>query len=175
MPHLNIEIKARCNDHAPIRELLKTHGADFRGTDDQTDTYFKCANGRLKLRQGNIECNLIHYHRPDQAGPKASEVTLFKPGEDHETLRRLLTAAMGVEVVVTKLREISFIDNVKFHLDTVPGLGAFIEIEAIDFYGTIGAEELEAQCHFYMNLLGINDIDLIKVSYSDMLLTNLKR
>ena len=78
MAHINIEIKARCNDHEKIREILKSNKADFKGRDRQIDTYFKVNSGRLKLREGNIENYLIFYERKDQAGPKQSDVTLFK-------------------------------------------------------------------------------------------------
>ena len=76
MPHLNVEIKARCPNHQTIRDILQSRHADFRGTDDQIDTYFKVNYGRLKLREGNIENALIYYDREDQEGPKQSSVTL---------------------------------------------------------------------------------------------------
>jgi hypothetical protein len=38
MPHLNIEIKARCSNPDHIRNYLKTRRAEFKGTDEQTDT-----------------------------------------------------------------------------------------------------------------------------------------
>jgi predicted adenylyl cyclase CyaB len=167
--HLNIEIKARCKHQEAIRQLLLEREADFRGTDHQIDTYFQVANGRLKLREGNIENNLIHYQRPDQAGPKASEVHLYKP-TDTKPLSALLQAALGVKVVVDKQREIYFLDNVKFHLDTVKELGTFVEIEAIDADGSIGAERLHEQCQFYLRLFAIPEEDLLHNSYSDMLL-----
>ena len=65
MSYLNIEIKARCTDSRFIRDYLLSRGADFKGTDHQTDTYFNVPHGRLKLREGNIENNLIFYIRPD--------------------------------------------------------------------------------------------------------------
>ena len=167
--HLNVEIKARCADPAVIRAVLRDRGADFRGTDHQIDTYFAVPNGRLKLRAGKIENNLIHYHRPDQAGPKPSEVRLYRP-TNGEALGRLLQAALDVKVVVDKQREIYFIDNVKFHLDNVAGLGTFVEIEAIDADGGIGAERLYEQCRHYLTLFGIQADELLRHSYSDMLL-----
>lgn len=167
--HLNIEIKARCQHQKTIRQLLQERDADFRGTDHQIDTYFIVPNGRLKLREGNIENNLIHYQRPDQTGPKASEVHLYQPSES-ESLKALLQAALGIKVVVDKQREIYFIDNVKFHLDTVKSLGTFVEIEAIDEDGSIGAERLYEQCQFYLRLFAIQEEDLLQNSYSDMLL-----
>ena len=168
MPHLNIEIKARCADPAPIEAYLREHGADYRGQDHQIDTYFQTRSGRLKLREGAIEHSLIYYERPDQAGPKDSEVILISPPPAE--IKMLLEKANGVRVIVDKYRKIFFIDNVKFHLDQVEGLGTFVEIEAIDQDGSIGREKLMEQCRFYLKALQIPDDDLLTASYSDMLL-----
>jgi len=72
--------------------------------------------------------------------------------------------------VVEKKREIYFIDNIKFHIDTVAGLGEFIEIEAIDEDGSIGKERLQDQCESYLKRFGVSEEDLIANSYSDLLL-----
>src|SRR3954468_7923900 len=114
MPLLNVEIKARYNDPSFMRRYLLEHGADFRGIDSQTDTYFNVQAGRLKLRQGNIENNLIYYQRDNQAGPKNSHFQLAAIA-DPQSIKELLTASLGIKVVVQKKREIYFIDNVKFH------------------------------------------------------------
>lgn len=169
MQHTNIEIKARSNDHPEIRKILKDNHAEFIGTDHQVDTYFKVNLGRLKLREGEIENHLIHYQRENQTGPKQSDVTLFKsnPGS---SLKDILIKALGVLIIVDKTREIYFIDNVKFHLDSVKDLGSFVEIEAIDKSGTIGKDMLYEQCRFYLNLFNISEEDLIPDSYSDMLI-----
>ena len=170
MPHLNIEIKARCQDPDAMRKVLQQHNADFKGTDHQIDTYFRVPNGRLKFRQGNIENALIHYARDDTSGPKESHVTLYQPQQDPSALKEILTNSLGILVVVEKQREIYFIGNIKFHLDIVQNLGTFVEIEAIDIEGNIGREKLQSQCQEYMNILGITDADLLTHSYSDMLL-----
>ncbi len=164
-----IEIKARCKDANPIRQLLEEKNADFKGIDHQIDTYFKVANGRMKLREGNIENTLIFYNRPNQAGPKKSEVLLYKP-EPKSTLKSLLTAANEVLAVVDKQRSIYFIDNVKFHIDEVKELGSFIEIEAIDEQGIFTEGQLNEQCQHYLDLFGVKDADLVEVSYSDLMM-----
>jgi predicted adenylyl cyclase CyaB len=168
--HLNIEIKARSKSHEAIREILRSQNADFRGIDHQIDTYFNVANGRLKLREGSIENHLIHYSRENIAGSKQSNVTLYD-SDPESSLKEVLTKALGVLVVVDKKREIYFIDNVKFHIDSVEGLGTFIEIEAIATDGDIPKEKLQEQCDEYMKLLGIKKDDLVAVSYSDLLRT----
>ncbi len=167
--NLNAEIKARCADLAAVRTYLDSKNAEFRGTDEQTDTYFNSPNGRLKLREGNIENNLIYYVRTNKAGTKDSFFRLVKT-EDAAALKEVLTHSMGVKVVVKKTREIRFIANVKFHIDDVPGLGSFVEIEASNLYADLSADQLREQCEFYIQELGIRPEDLISVSYSDMLM-----
>lgn len=168
MPHLNIEIKARCADPDRIEAYLRDHKAEHRGEDHQIDTYFHTQTGRLKLREGNIEHSLIYYERPDQKGPKASRIILIT--QPPEEIKALLEKTNGVKVVVDKHRKIFFIDNVKFHIDQVAGLGNFVEIEAIDMKGTIGEEKLLEQCQHYLQAFEITEADLLTNSYSDMLL-----
>jgi adenylate cyclase class IV len=187
--HVNVEIKARCADPARARATLLKLGARFVGPDHQTDTYFQVPRGRLKLREGEIENNLIFYARSDQEGPKRSDVILYgtRPGSE---LKPILDAALGTLVVVEKRREILFVavadievpgdptaaarardrENVKVHLDAVTGLGSFVEIEAIDLDGSLGPAVLEAQCRRLMTTLGIAAHDLVAASYSDLLL-----
>ncbi|HOY52721.1 MAG TPA: class IV adenylate cyclase, partial [Prolixibacteraceae bacterium] len=122
----NIEIKARTGRGDAIRTILLEAGAEFRGTDHQKDTYFRVSSGRLKLREGNIENQLIHYRRADQEGPKQADVLLY-PSSPGSHLKEILTTALGILVVVDKTREIYFNGNVKFHIDEVEGLGHFVE------------------------------------------------
>ncbi len=168
MPHINIEIKARCPDLSRVREILRSHKAEFRGVDHQTDTYFPCSTGRLKLREGNIENALIHYRRPNQPDPKEAKVSLYRMNPD-PALRQLLTQALGVRVQVVKQREIYFLENVKIHLDQIDSLGSFVEIEAIDIDGSLGCDRLTEQCRLWMDRFGIHPEDLIDRSYGDMM------
>lgn len=165
----NIEIKAASDDQGKIRKTLRSLNADFRGIDHQTDTYFKVNHGRLKLREGEIENNLIWYERDNITGPKQANVILFR-SDPGSSLKEILTKSCGILAIVDKKREIYFINNVKFHIDTVDGAGSFIEIEAIDEDGTIGRDKLMEQCNYYLRLFNIPDSDLVNCSYSDMLL-----
>lgn len=169
MDHINIEIKAKSRNPNRIRKILQSKNAIFKGIDHQVDTYFVVNHGRLKLRQGNVENNLIFYDRANKKGPKLSNVILFKTALD-STLKDLLTKALGVLVIVDKQREIYFIDNVKFHIDMVKNLGEFIEIEAIDSDGSHSKDELLKLCQFFLDLFKISQKDLISCSYSDLLL-----
>jgi adenylate cyclase, class 2 len=169
MSFLNVEIKARCDDPVFIRNYLLSNAAEFKGLDEQIDTYFNVDKGRLKLREGKIENNLIYYERADQAGPKNSKFNLIKV-EDAAGLKDVLEKSIGIKVVVQKKREIYYIRNVKFHIDEVPGLGSFVEIEAGNILADLSQQQLKDQCDFYLKEFKISEKDLMEVSYSDMLL-----
>jgi adenylate cyclase, class 2 len=168
MDHIIIEFKARCENHARIRSILKQKNAQLVGTDHQVDTYFRVPDGRLKLREGNIENSLIFYQRPNVAGSKQSNVTLSKVEPDSQ-LRMVLTAALGVLVTVDKKREIYFIDNVKIHLDEVARLGNFLEVEAIG--RPEEKDHLQRQCDDFLHEFGVQQQDFEAGSYSDLLLS----
>ena len=169
MTFLNIEIKARINEAARIRNFLLENNAKFIGIDHQQDTYFNVKRGRLKLREGNIENSLIYYERADLDGPKNSHFQLLKV-TDSKQLKDVLEKSIGIKVIVRKKREIYFIGNIKFHIDDVPGLGSFIEIEASNLNDDISEEALLEQCEFYIKKFEIKPEDMVSNSYSDLLL-----
>lgn len=170
MKFINVEIKARCFHPEKVEAFLLNNKASFKGTDLQKDIYFNVPDGRLKLRQGNIENNLIFYKRNDQKGPKQSNFHLV-PVAEPARLESLLTESLGIKVVVEKQRKIFYLGNIKVHLDEVPGLGSFVEIEASNIsIPEITIEELHKQCTQLMFHFEIKEEDLIHNSYSDMLL-----
>lgn len=164
----NFEFKARVEELESYENKLLALNPDFRGTDRQTDTYFRVPKGRLKLREGNIENSLIYYEREDVSEARKSDIILYRH-EPNESLKKILTLQLGVKVVVEKIRKIYFINNVKFHFDQVPGLGQFIEVEAIDDAGNLSLDSLEKQCNYYFEYLGLQSKWIVKESYSDLL------
>jgi len=169
---INVEIKARCSvpHQEAIRFILLKHPQVIRNVlQHQVDTYFNVPNGRLKVRESPLENYLIRYDRADQGGPKVSKYDLV-PCQAIERLKAALTKALGVKAIVDKSREIYFIDNMKFHLDSIRGLGTFVEIEARDEAETIGEARLREQCQHWMVEFAIAEDDLLSYSYSDMIL-----
>lgn len=166
---LNFEFKARSTRNAELEAQLQELNPRFVGEDHQVDTYFNVPNGRMKLREGNIENTLIHYTRSNVAGAKQSNVLLYHH-QPHPSLKQVLTAALGIKVVVEKRRRIYFVENVKLHFDQVEGLGTFVEVEAIDSDGSIPLEKLQEQCRYFGERFGIAATDYLAESYSDMLL-----
>jgi predicted adenylyl cyclase CyaB len=164
----NVEIKARCPDPNAARDVLRARNARFEGIDRQTDTYFHVESGRLKLRQGDIENHLIYYSRSDVSGPKMSTVWLA-PFSHGDRLLRLLSAALGIRSVVQKTREIYYTGRSKVHLDTVRGLGSFVEIEVVDASGQAKSSMLETECEELMSALHVTKHDLVARSYVDLM------
>ena len=167
---LNVEFKAKLQSNTEAEQKLLTLHPVFIGEDHQTDTYFNVTEGRLKLREGNIENSLIWYKRENAADAKQSDIILYKHTPD-EALKSILKKVHGIKVIVHKKRKIYFVENVKFHFDTVEGLGDFMEVEAIDETGLIGREKLRSQCDFYASFFGIISSDFLEYSYSDMLIS----
>ena len=164
----NIELKARLHDLAAARRTAVKIATKQLGTQHQIDTFFRCHEGRLKLRQiDGLRAELIWYQRDDQEEAKASDYVLV-PTAQPETLKTALDAALGIRTVVEKKREIFLYYNVRIHLDEVVGLGTFLEFEAVlgsDIDDRMGQEQVaELSATF-----AIEDDDLLAVSYADML------
>ena len=141
--HINFEFKARhANIVAAEKKLLQFEPL-LVGEDHQVDTYFNVPNGRLKLREGNIEHALIFYERSNSATAKQSNVILYQHKPD-TALKVILEKSLGIKTVVDKKRKIYFIDNVKFHFDVVEGLGDKYECN-----GTLSGSALSMHDAFY--------------------------
>jgi len=172
---INYEIKARTTKYKQdkIRKILLQNFAKFIGVDNQVDTYLKVEEGRLKIRKGDIENCLVYYNREYKEDSKQSNVELYSLLK-HSYLEKIIRKTHDILVIIDKKREIYFINNLKFHIDDVQELGKFVEIEAISENEKIPLEKIKKQCEYYKSLFGINNKDLIKDSYSDMLLNTRK-
>jgi len=164
----NFEFKARAEDLNKLEQKLLALNPVFKGEDHQIDTYFNVPFGRLKLREGNIENALIYYERPDTPDAKQANIILYKHTPE-KSLKDILIKIHGIKTIVNKTRRIYFIENVKFHFDTVNDLGNYIEVEAIDDTGEIGLEKLKEQCNIYFSFFGLEKSDFIDKSYSDLI------
>jgi len=163
----NIELKARLRDPAAARRVAQSVATEHLGVQLQTDTYFQCCSGRLKLREITGEAAyLVAYARPDREGPKASDYQLVAV-PDPAALKAALTATLGVRTVVVKRREIFLHHNVRIHLDEVQGLGAFLEFEAVLGPAVDDAAGM-AQVADLSRRFALQPADLLRGSYAEM-------
>ena len=119
----NVEIKARVDSLAAIEPIAAALSGQPPQAVAQDDTFFACAQGRLKLRafaDGHGE--LIFYRRADDTGPKES-FYVISPTASPDTLRETLLLAYGVIGRVRKQRCVYMAGRTRIHLDRVEGLG----------------------------------------------------
>ncbi len=166
----NIEVKARLPDPAAARATAERLCGSPAAILRQTDTYFHCTFGRLKLREiEDAVAQLIAYERPDTPDSKGSDY-LIATVDDLATLRRALAAALGIRGVVRKTRRLYLHHNVRIHLDDVEHLGTFLEFEAVlgdEIDDVTGRRQVEELCRKF----GLDAGDLLAGSYGDMLAT----
>ena len=163
----NLELKGRDRDPARSRWVCEQIGAADEGALSQLDTYFEVPRGRLKLReQSPGGAQLIAYERADDRGNTESRYHLVAI-PDPAALKAALAATLGIRVEVRKERRLYLYEGVRIHLDAVEGLGSFIEFEGVATADT----EVDGFTPLLIDLrrrFGIEDDDLLAVSYSDL-------
>jgi predicted adenylyl cyclase CyaB len=163
----NVEIKARISGVAALLPRAARLADSGPTVIEQEDTFFSCANGRLKLRdQFTAGAELIFYQRADLSGPKESFYVRV-PVADPQALRELLQLAHGQTGRVRKRRVLFLVGRTRIHLDTVEGLGEFLELEVVLQDGE-SAEEGGVEARRIMAELGVGPQQLIQGAYVDL-------
>lgn len=164
----NIEFKAELIDlesaHATARNLSGRGPEILR----QTDVFFPCPHGRLKLRIfDDNHGELIFYERADAPGPRRSHYQIARTADPY-TLLEILQHVSGVSGTVEKVRSLYIVGQTRIHIDQVKGLGSFLEIEVV-------LKELQSDAeglHIAQTLakeFKIMENHLIHVAYVDLL------
>jgi adenylate cyclase class IV len=175
----NLELKCRSGDLAEAARLACNLGARLDGEFSQTDTYFAIRTGRLKLRHTIPVADasvtpaweryeLIFYRREDRREAKTSDY-LILPVADGPAVLAFLSVALGVKVTVDKKRVVYLKDNLRIHLDSVPGLGNFLEFELI-VKDAHPLPQCQEQMQHLVRHFRIVKRQLVTRSYSDLLL-----
>lgn len=169
----NVEIKARLEDLNAVAAKAAALADQGPIAIAQDDIFFRCDNGRLKLRVfSETEGELIFYRRSDRQGPKES-FYVRSPTASPATLREALTLAHGEIGRVIKDRTLYLVGRTRVHLDKVQGLGDFLELEVVLEDG----ESLEAgvqEAHRLMKALGVAPSQLVGGAYVDLLAKGLR-
>ena len=176
----NLEFKAQCQSLESLYPRLADLNATHRETVHQVDTYFyvtgrkdspisEAYEPRLKLREIDeaAEAWLIYYERPNHEASRYSQYQLCEIA-DPESLKTLLTAALGAKTIVKKQRELWMFNHTRIHLDTIVDLGQFVELETV-FQGQTEAEAANEH-HHVKAILHLDMTDPVAVSYSDLVM-----
>ena len=161
----NLELKAKITSPQKLTRALRALGKPSARL-AQTDTYFRVRNGRLKLRQiGKGAGELIYYRRNEKRGRRWSHYSILHIS-DTRGAKRILTSALGVDVVVRKIRQVYIYKKAaRIHIDKVAGLGNFIEFEVVH------QGDKNASLLLYKELKKLFEVDsrnVVRCSYSDL-------
>lgn len=172
----NIELKVACTagEFAAVRARMTERPVHSQQSLQQTDSYFRAASGRLKLRtfesSSGSAAELIQYQREDNPGGRVSTYRRIPVAPELvDELRSALDDALGALVTVRKARTVTLWRSTRIHLDDVKDLGLFVELEtALDEEQSLDAGEAEFQD--VVNWLGLASLPSIPGSYSDLML-----
>ena len=174
-----VELKVRAA-HDGVRNRLGDIGAEPSGTVRQIDTYYDHPVRdfaetdeafRIRLEAGGADGNdsrtRVTYKGPLVDPDSKTREELETEIEDGETMASILEAlSFEAAATVEKTRERFRYDGYTITLDSVDGLGEFVEIET-------GAEEIDPARDGAIELLdrlGLNAEDSIRRSYLGLLL-----
>jgi predicted adenylyl cyclase CyaB len=169
--HVNAEFKARCSDPRDVIRRVRVAGARWLSKEHQVDTYYRVAEGRLKVRETGKHDELVWYFRGDTLRSKRSDVLMMSL-PDVSSVKATLARTLGVKAIVEKVRRVYLRENVRVHVDDVRGLGHFVEIESVGAVKDF--PRLQQQAEEMARVLGLRPNDLIRGSYCDLLMDSRK-
>lgn len=163
----NLELKASIASVDAVLHRAHRIRARNKGMLHQRDIYYNVPRGRLKLRithQGSAE--LIYYVRLNKEGSKYSEYIVV-PISNIKLIHTLCSKVFGRKVIVDKKRRLYLYKNARIHIDTVKGLGNFLEFEVKVTQGKRQARQI---LKFLSKQFGIDRSSMVAISYSDLML-----
>lgn len=182
-----VEVKVRA-DHEAVRDRLDELGARHAATVVQEDTYFDAPHREFADTDEALRLRQEHRETDDGASDTVSEQVVTYKGPlveaESKTRREVETAvadadaahgvfeALGFDPAATvrKEREYYDLDGYTVTLDTVDGLGEFVEVEIEA--GEDGVEDARDGAFDVLRDLGLDPDDQIRTSYLGLRLGN---
>lgn len=159
----NLEIKIGVPGFSEL--LIKMGGCDCHYTAliRQKDVYYRNSKGLLKLRIQEKGNELIFYNRDEVSSHRKSDYHILHLGNEAENY---FARIFDIDVTVEKVRQLYMYKNTRIHLDTVTGLGDFLELEAVV---TTTVEAAQEEFDFLFSRLELGKYVSIRKSYSNLL------
>lgn len=174
---IEVEVKAKA-DLSKVRSILERIGAEKIRVEEQSDTYFAAPHRDFAitdeaLRIRNLDGRAVLTYK----GPKLDSISKtrkeFETLVDEENTTEILHALGFSEAgSVRKMREVFRAGNITVCLDSVEGLGEFLEVEIV---ATDDCElgPIRMQLFEFLKQFGVKEEDSIRTSYLEMVLENL--
>jgi adenylate cyclase class 2 len=161
----NLELKIRLENPEAVLEKVIEIKAEFQGELNQVDVYYKIKDGLLKLRLEKGSQILIKYLRNEKSGDRWSDYQLISL--EKNDAREYLKDILEEEAVVEKRRLLYLYDNTRIHIDTVSGLGSFLELETLVVNGK---DDAGRRFDKLVRQLSLNRGNEIRRSYRDLMM-----
>lgn len=165
----NLEIKVKLANHRIIKQILIKNKIKLAEVLYQKDIYYKVSAGLLKLRIENENQTLIFYDRNEKSKNRWSDYHLLDiKGTDGS---KYFSRFLDTLAIVEKKRELFLFDNTRIHLDTVKGLGTFLELETRVVNGLSDAKK---RFKFLYDILELKGKEELRTSYLNLLVMKTK-
>jgi len=181
MNNVEIEIQVNIENSKPLTEFLEKNG-QFKTEQCQTDEYFSPAHRnfvevrpikewlRLRDSDGKYSVNYKNWHYDENGKTHYCDEYETKI-EDLAKLRKILDVLNFKSLVkVDKLRKTWEYKDYEIDLDSIKGLGDFVEIEYIGKDEKINPEKITAEMMNFLKELGCGRIKRNYVGYPFQLL-----
>jgi len=173
------EVKVRVNDLSSVRKALINLGAVFKGRLVEEDYYIDLSNCttlenrdvvfRVRVRLSNeVKEGELTLKGPRQSRDiKVREELNVKLDKPEELINMMVR--LGFKVInLTKEREVYALNNMNVYLDSVRGLGEFMEVEA---FNVRSDDEFKALLDELISKLDLKQAEVLSSSYIEMLLS----
>lgn len=169
----NLELKVKLEDNYSTNNIDKYYVDTLK----QSDQYFNCEKGRLKLRIENrndkITSEGIYYLRSNTFDSKESVYELYNI-ENPEMFMKVFGNGLTTELEIIKTRKLFLYKNARIHVDNVKELGNFLEIEVV-----IKTEEEDKNSDLIMkeviDICNINNYEKVDCGYRELLIKHNNR
>lgn len=171
---IEVEVKVRA-DHSKIRPLLLEMGASKIGVEEQSDVYFAAPYRNFAKTDEALRIRSLGGHAVlTYKGPKLDKVSKtrveIETPVDGTATAKIFHALGFLEAgAVRKKREIFRAGDITVCLDTVDGLGEFLELE-LDVEDGKYLESSRTQLFKFLSQFGMSEKDSIRTSYLEMAL-----
>jgi len=174
---IEVEVKAKA-DLSKVRPILENIGAVKIGVEEQSDTYFAAphrdfAKTDEALRIRNLDGRAVLTYK----GPKLDSVSKTRKEfetfvDEKNTIEILHALGFSEAGAVRKSREVFRAGDITVCLDSVEGLGEFLEVEIV-----AGEEQelgpIRLKLFELLKQFGVREEDSIRTSYLELVLENL--
>ena len=171
---IEVEVKVRA-DHSKARTILRNIGATEIRTEIQADTYFAAphrdfakTDEALRIRSFDGKA-VLTYKGPKLDGISKTREELETPIDEEITAKILYALGFSEAGIVRKSREVFIAGKITVCLDTVEGLGEFLEVEIV----AENEKDLDIsrrELFDFLKHFGAEEKDSIRTSYLEMVL-----